>query len=312
MTCKSTSEQSKGDVFSLTELVAGSGSYQIKLIRPLLQVRKQQLQEYCRQQGLTWVEDPTNQDSSYLRNLIRAQLASYNESRIYALHSEAASFGQKEIRQLGFSSKQSIQHDQQGLDYDTLPSGQPEPLLQPGSTAEAARLAGRLGGGLCAEPECLRGGGDIVRDVLLLTKVCSNAKQSMQMEADLLLGKVTQPAADRAKDNVSYPMPDTQQGPQTSLRRLSSREEGLGQLHIQNAADLGVQRHPCSQLDLGPFRGRKRSVIVRVLAQLLQVTALDSISFHANPDQITHHKGAVNKQLAEYKSIIWAPDETWN
>lgn len=42
--------------------------------RPLLNVGRQQLLDYARQQGLRWVEDETNRDPVYLRNRLRHQV----------------------------------------------------------------------------------------------------------------------------------------------------------------------------------------------------------------------------------------------
>lgn len=42
--------------------------------RPLLQVPGLQVRQWLRQQGQNWVEDPTNSDTRYTRNRIRAQL----------------------------------------------------------------------------------------------------------------------------------------------------------------------------------------------------------------------------------------------
>ena len=39
--------------------------------RPLLHLKKQQLKQYAQDQGLTWNEDSTNQDTKYLRNYVR-------------------------------------------------------------------------------------------------------------------------------------------------------------------------------------------------------------------------------------------------
>ncbi len=44
------------------------------LLRPLLAVSKEQLEAYASQQQLSWVEDPSNQDSQYDRNFLRQQV----------------------------------------------------------------------------------------------------------------------------------------------------------------------------------------------------------------------------------------------
>lgn len=41
------------------------------IFRPLFQIKKQQLQQYAQAEKLEWCEDPTNQDSTHLRNWIR-------------------------------------------------------------------------------------------------------------------------------------------------------------------------------------------------------------------------------------------------
>lgn len=46
----------------------------IKIIRPLLFISKNQILEYAKNNNLTWVEDVTNQDIKYLRNYVRLQL----------------------------------------------------------------------------------------------------------------------------------------------------------------------------------------------------------------------------------------------
>lgn len=46
----------------------------LRIHRPWLDVPAQQLREWLLQQGVSWVEDPTNQDERYTRNRIRHQL----------------------------------------------------------------------------------------------------------------------------------------------------------------------------------------------------------------------------------------------
>lgn len=51
--------------------------YPIKLLKPLLTFRKKQLEEYCLDQNIQWIEDPSNRDVTLTkRNAIRAFLAS--------------------------------------------------------------------------------------------------------------------------------------------------------------------------------------------------------------------------------------------
>jgi tRNA(Ile)-lysidine synthase len=42
--------------------------------RPLLEASRKDLEVYAREQGLTWIEDPSNEDLRYRRNFIRQQL----------------------------------------------------------------------------------------------------------------------------------------------------------------------------------------------------------------------------------------------
>lgn len=43
----------------------------VKLLRPLLEVTRAQIEQYARRHGLTWVEDESNADSSFARNHLR-------------------------------------------------------------------------------------------------------------------------------------------------------------------------------------------------------------------------------------------------
>ena len=52
---------------------------QIVLVRPLLDVRRLTLREYLRERGLTWVEDPTNDDRSFERVRVRNLLEKQDE-----------------------------------------------------------------------------------------------------------------------------------------------------------------------------------------------------------------------------------------
>jgi len=47
---------------------------EINILRPFLDVNKNQIQEFCKQENLDFVTDPTNLDNKYLRNKIRNKL----------------------------------------------------------------------------------------------------------------------------------------------------------------------------------------------------------------------------------------------
>lgn len=46
-----------------------------KIIRPMLGISKKQILAYARKNNLLWREDPTNQETKYLRNLVRSRLS---------------------------------------------------------------------------------------------------------------------------------------------------------------------------------------------------------------------------------------------
>jgi tRNA(Ile)-lysidine synthase len=73
----------------LMRLLRGSGSTGLSamrprtgdLLRPMLEVSREQVLEHLRGNGLSWREDPTNGDLSMLRNRIRHELVPYLEAR---------------------------------------------------------------------------------------------------------------------------------------------------------------------------------------------------------------------------------------
>lgn len=67
----------------------------IKIIRPLLTIYKEDLQNFLRQRNVAWFEDESNDDEKFLRNKIRKFLASFDdkniiENRIYSASQEIA------------------------------------------------------------------------------------------------------------------------------------------------------------------------------------------------------------------------------
>ena len=51
------------------------------LVRPLLETSRAELEEYAARYGLTWIEDPSNQDTHYARNFVRHQIMPLLQSR---------------------------------------------------------------------------------------------------------------------------------------------------------------------------------------------------------------------------------------
>ena len=53
----------------------------VRILRPLLELRKAELMEVCRQEGMEWIEDPSNQSDDFIRNNIR-KILQQNEDLI--------------------------------------------------------------------------------------------------------------------------------------------------------------------------------------------------------------------------------------
>ncbi len=80
------------------------------LLRPLLAVRRKEIEEYARANGLKWVEDPTNQDVSYLRNRVRLEL-------LPRLRSADRGFDEWVIDALGKAEKLNTEIDEELRPY---------------------------------------------------------------------------------------------------------------------------------------------------------------------------------------------------
>ncbi|HHY94800.1 MAG TPA: tRNA lysidine(34) synthetase TilS [Firmicutes bacterium] len=61
--------------------LAGIPPVRGRIVRPLLVAGREELQEYCRQQGLGWRVDFTNMDPAFFRNRIRHELLPFLEER---------------------------------------------------------------------------------------------------------------------------------------------------------------------------------------------------------------------------------------
>jgi len=63
-----------GGVAGLAAMAASSSFASGYLLRPLLGFARQQLSRYALSEGLSWIEDPSNQDRRYRRNIIRHEV----------------------------------------------------------------------------------------------------------------------------------------------------------------------------------------------------------------------------------------------
>ena len=58
----------------LTGIAAQNTRHGVRLVRPFLPLSRDALQAEAQARGLVWIEDPSNQDSTYPRNAVRAQV----------------------------------------------------------------------------------------------------------------------------------------------------------------------------------------------------------------------------------------------
>ena len=122
----------------------------LRLVRPLLEIRREALREYLRGLGQTWREDATNQDRDRLRNRIRLELlpdladaAIENLGRLAGQAREDESFWAGTIEQV-FSRSVVVKADSAVLDLGDWPEAARHGSQQSGRSAkEAARAVQR-------------------------------------------------------------------------------------------------------------------------------------------------------------------------
>ena len=71
----------------------------VKLARPLLQLSRAELEEYCRQRGIVYCQDSSNQDTYYTRNSIRLELLPLLEQKYNSRLREAVSGTMEQLRE---------------------------------------------------------------------------------------------------------------------------------------------------------------------------------------------------------------------
>lgn len=115
------------------------------LVRPLLEVPRAALEAYARRHGLRWIEDPSNQNVQFARNLLRGQVLPLLRSRwpqaAASLARSAAHLAEAQ-QLLGELAEQDLQRARLPSGFDWL--GLPSLALTPLSGLSAARQRNAL------------------------------------------------------------------------------------------------------------------------------------------------------------------------
>lgn len=88
----------------------------IKLVRPLLEVKKEDLKQYLTQQNISWFEDESNQDEKFLRNKIRNFLNSFEEKDLINQRVKNTSDDISQIRD--FFDDKMLNHAREVLNFE--------------------------------------------------------------------------------------------------------------------------------------------------------------------------------------------------
>lgn len=90
----------------------------IKLVRPLLDVKKEDLKQYLTQHNISWFEDESNQDEKFLRNKIRNFLNSFDEKDLINQRVKNTSDDISQIRD--FFDDKMLNHAKEILDFENI------------------------------------------------------------------------------------------------------------------------------------------------------------------------------------------------
>ena len=261
---------------------AGPSSQQLRLIRPLLQFSKQQLQEYCLKEGLPWVEDPTNRDTHYLRNLLRARLASpgllESQTAASALSARDQNEYVKDSEGSAVDSSLPLDEGMQAPDSPLVHGSQITEFVRadkPGPSASEDLPA------QAPAAQANRDGADLAADILGLASICSEAKHRLQQQANALLQDMTvaatHPSPSKA-EAVSIRETDGRPIFLESIKRWGQSETRHSCKDMRGFAAAAKQaRTPGHIVCLRPLSGRSRSLVSRVLAQLLKVRSSEPL-----------------------------------
>ena len=107
----------------------------------MLDLPKSQLEEACREAGLTWAQDPTNQDTAFLRNHLRALMAQPSPANLTATDGSATAepLLSQQVRPVA---------SRDCTDPLVEQSAVPAQLLQPSDPSDAASHSSNI-------PQCL-------------------------------------------------------------------------------------------------------------------------------------------------------------
>ena len=192
-------------------LLCADTDHPLLLVRPFLELPKWQLEAACTEQGLTWADDPTNLDTTYLRNHLRALLSkpvSGHQAKQEVLESNSELSTQR-------SSHNS--HQLPGLDKNTQ---QPDKANSLSSTQPGADSL--------SNAECV---GGIVPAILQVQRRCAAAHSALSAAAKDLV-------------QASLQLPD-----RPRQQQKSHQHESLAQQEVSGWT-LAVQPFAAAQSDV--------------------------------------------------------------
>ncbi len=95
----------------------------VQLLRPWLDVSRDEIDAYCAAHGLSWIEDPSNTDTRFARNALRAQLPALREAFLRCTRTCSRPpriFGQAAAMLDGLAAGELARLVSPGRDADTL------------------------------------------------------------------------------------------------------------------------------------------------------------------------------------------------
>ena len=160
------------------------------LVRPLLELPKWQLEAACTEQGLTWADDPTNYNTAYLRNHLRALLSK--------------PLPQPQAKRDHLERRSELSTPLTSLSLHQLPSLD-QAKQQPGELLASSQL----GADSAFDAECI---GGIVPAVLRVQRRCAAAHNALSSAAkDLVQASLQLPDRPRQHQHSQQREPLAQQ-----------------------------------------------------------------------------------------------------